>query len=78
MIYIVIINGLVIPDCKMALGNFGELPLVTIGDSTFPGFSSHTKPYDKNTTDKQQKYFNKRLHVARVVTENAYGMLKGW
>ena len=28
-IYSDIINGLVIPDSKIALGNFGEIPLVT-------------------------------------------------
>ena len=30
--------------------------------------------YNKNTWDKQQKYFNKRLCGARVVTQNAYGI----
>ena len=76
-IYSDIINGLVIPDRKMALGNFGEIPLVTIGDGAFPRFSWHIKSYNENTTDKQQKYFNKWLCGARVVTENAYGMFKG-
>ena len=38
-IYSDIINGLVIPDRKMALENFGEIPLVTIGESAFPRFS---------------------------------------
>ena len=76
-IYSDIINGLVIPDRKMALWNFGEIPLVTIGDSTFPRFSWLIKSYNEYATDKQQKYFNKRLCGARVVTENAYGTLKG-
>ena len=75
-IYSDIINGLVIPDRKIALGNFGEITLVTIGDSAFPIFSWLIKSYNENTTDKQQKYFNKRLCGARIVTENAYGMLK--
>ena len=70
------INGLFIPDRKIALGNFGEIPIVTIGDSAFPRFSWLIKSYNENTTDKQQKYFNKRLCGARIVTENAYGMLK--
>ena len=38
-IYSDIINGLVIPDRKMVLENFGEIPLVTIGESAFPRFS---------------------------------------
>ena len=33
--------------------------------------------YNKNTRDKQKKYFNKRLCEARVVTDNVYGMKKG-
>ena len=61
----------------MTLENFGEIPLVTTGDSAFPRFSYLIKSYNENTTDKQQKYFNKRLCGARVVTGNAYGMLKG-
>lgn len=76
-IYSDIINGSVIPDRKVALGNFGDIPLVTIGDSAFPRFSWLIKSYNENTSDKQQRYFNKRLCGARVVTENAYGMLKG-
>ena len=32
--------------------------------------------YNLSTRDKQQKYFNKRLSGARVVSENAFGMLK--
>ena len=35
------------------------------------------KGYDKNTTDQQEHYFNKKLCSARAVTENAYGMLEG-
>ena len=31
--------------------------------------------YNENTQDQQQKYFNIRLCRARVVTENACGML---
>ena len=76
-IYQEILSGSVIPDRKIALGDFGEIPLVTIGDSAFPRFSWLLKSYNENTTDKQQKYFNKKFFGARVVTENAYGMLKG-
>ena len=76
-IYSDIINGLVIRDRKMALGNFGEIPLVTVEDGAFPRFSWRIKSYNENTTAKQQKYFSKWLCGARVVTENAYGMLKG-
>jgi hypothetical protein len=35
------------------------------------------KPYNEGTSDPTKRYFNKRLCSARVVTEHAYGMLKG-
>ena len=47
-----IILGLVIPDRKITLGNFGEIRLVTIGDSAFPRFYWLIKSYNENTTDK--------------------------
>ena len=59
------------------LGDFGEIPLVTVGDSVFPQYEWLLKTYNVNTRDEQQKYFNKRLCGARVITENAYGMLTG-
>ena len=59
------------------LGDFGEIPLATIGDSAFPQYEWLLKTYNVDTRDEQQKYFNKRLFRARVITENAYGMLKG-
>ena len=59
------------------LGDFGEIPLVTIDDSVFPQYEWSLKTYNVNTRDEQQKYFNKRLCGARVITENAYGMLTG-
>ena len=73
-IYSDIINGNVIPDRVVQLD---RTPLVTIGDSAFPQFAWLIKAYNENTRDNQKKYFNKRLCGARVVTENAYGMLKG-
>ena len=76
-IYSDIINGNVIPDRVMQLGDFGEIPLVTIGESAFPQLVWLIKAYIENTRDNQKKYFNKPLCGARVVTENAYGMLKG-
>ena len=76
-IYSDVINGNVIPDRVVQLGDFGEIPLVTIGDSAFPQFAWLIKAYNENTRENQKKYFNKQLCGARVVTENAYGMLKG-
>ena len=76
-IYSDIINGNVIPDWVVRLGDFGEIPLVAIGDSAFPQFAWLIKACNENTRDNQKKCFNKRLCGTRVVTENAYGMLKG-
>ena len=76
-IYSDFISGNVIPDCVVQLGDFGEIPLVTIGDSAFPQFAWLIKAYNENTRENQKKYSNKQLCGARVVTENAYGMLKG-
>ena len=55
----------------------GEIPLCTIGDSAFPRHPCLLKGYPEETKILQQHHFNKKLCSARVVTENAYGMLKG-
>ena len=76
-IYSDIVNGNVLPNRVIQLGDFGEIPLVTIGDSTFPQFAWLIKAYNENTRDNQKKYFDKRFCGARVVTENECGMLIG-
>ena len=58
-IYSDIINGNVILDRVVQLVDFGERPLVTIGDSNFPQFTWLIKSYNENTRDNQKKYFNK-------------------
>ena len=67
-----ILKGSILPDRVISLGDFGYVPLVTIGDSAFPQFSWRIKWYNENTCGKQQRYFDKRLCGARVVTKNAY------
>ncbi|CAH3115003.1 unnamed protein product, partial [Pocillopora meandrina] len=34
-------------------------------------------PYNENTRDPRKRYLSERLCLARVVSERAYGMLKG-
>ena len=34
-----VLSGTALPDRKINLGNFGDIPLVTIGDHAFPRFS---------------------------------------
>lgn len=75
-IYNEIIGGSVIPDQKVALGNSGEIPLVAIGDKAFHRISWLLKSYNKKTTNKQEKYLIKKIFGARVVPENADGMLE--
>ena len=72
-----ILNGDVLPNRSMYLDGSGEIPLVTVGDSAFPRHPWLLKCYNEETRDPQQRYFNKKLCSARVITENAYGMLKG-
>ena len=76
-IYQQILAGEVIPNRIMNLEGGEEIPLVTGGDSAFPRHPWLLKGYNEDTRDPQQRYFNKKLCSARVVTENAYGMLKG-
>ena len=54
-----------------------EIPLVTIGDNAFPQHSLFLKAYKEDTKVDKERYFNKKLCSARVVTENCYGILKG-
>ena len=70
-------SGRALPDRKVNLSDIVDIPLVTIGDSAFPRFSWLIKCYNENTRDLQQRYFNKMLCSARVVSENTYRMLKG-
>ena len=75
-----IVNGNIIPDKAIQLGDFGQIPLVTVGDSAFPQYSWLVKAYNENTRDKQQKYFNKRMRGARVlnaIKEGQTDLMKG-
>ena len=66
-----------IPNKSIILGDFGEIPLVTIGDTAFHRLEWLLKCFNENTRDLKEHYYNKKLCSARVVTENAYGMLIG-
>ena len=72
-----VLSGRELPDRKINLGDFGDIPLVAIRECAFPRFSRLSKCYNENTRDPQQRYFNKMLCSARVVSENTYGLLKG-
>ena len=54
-----------------------EFLCVGAWDGAFLQFAWLIKVYNENTRDNQKKYFNERLCGARIVTANAYSMLKG-
>ena len=70
------VTGHVILDRVIDLGKHGKIPLVTVGDIAFPKHAWLIKVFREDTSDRREKYFNKKLYSARVVCENAYGMLK--
>ena len=72
-----ILRSLIILDRTIHLGNSEEVPLVTVDDSAFLQFPWLIKCYNKNTQHPQQWFFNKNLHLARLLSKNAYGKLKG-
>jgi len=70
--------GNVLPKRILNLHPYGQIPFTTVGDSAFPNHSWLLKPYKEGTRVLKQRYFNRRLCSARVISEHAYGMLKGW
>lgn len=69
-------EGDYIPDVGKQVVNCTIPPLV-LGDSAFPLETWLMKPYTSAVLTPQQHYFNYRLSRARMVTECAYGQLKG-
>ena len=70
-------QGHVFPNTVLRTREYGDIPITTVGDSAFPRYTWLIKPYNENTRDPRERYLNKRLCSARVVSEHAYGMLKG-
>ena len=52
------------------MGDHGDIPLVTIGDSALPHFSWLIKGYDKKTKDATEVFYNDKIRNAQVVKEN--------
>ena len=70
-------QGHVFPNTVLRTREYGDIPITTVGDSAFPRYTWLIKPYNENTRDPRKRHLNKRLCSARVVSEHAYGMLKG-
>ena len=64
------------PNIGKKIGEISCPPLI-VGDSAFPLGTWLLKPYTNAVLTPQQRYFNYRLSRARMVTEGAYGKLKG-
>ena len=71
-----ITKGELIPNFGKTIGKRTILPVV-LGDSAFPLQTWLMKLYTDATLTEKQRYFNYWLSRARVVTEGAYGQLKG-
>ena len=56
---------------------YTSIPPLLLGDGAFPLHTWLVKPYSHATLSAEQKYFNYRLSRARMVTESAFGKLKG-
>lgn len=65
-----------LPNVGKAVGEVNVPPLI-IADSAFPLRTWLMKPYTNAVLSPQQRYFNYRLSRGRMVTEGAYGQLKG-
>lgn len=65
-----------LPSVGKVVGEENVPPLI-LGDSAFPLRTWLMKPYTNAVLSPQQRYFNYRLSRARMVTEGAYGQLKG-
>ena len=59
----------IIPDKGITLGDFENIPFVTIGDAAFPKHAWLLKSYSEDTRDPKQRYFNTMLCSARLVTK---------
>ena len=69
-------NGTLFPQSNLQLdGN--DVPVVILGDAAYPLMSWLLKPFPHGALNRQQQRFNYRLSRARMVTENAFGRLKG-
>lgn len=55
----------------------GDITVLVVGDSAFLLRSWLMRPFTNAVLTSQQCYFNYRLSRARMVTEAAYGQLKG-
>ena len=66
----------IIPNLGRNVNGVNVSPVI-LGDSAFPCRTWLLKPFTNAVLTPQQRYFNYRLSRGRMVTEGAYGQLKG-
>ena len=60
-------NYVDIPNKTIDLGEAGEIPLITPGDSAFSSLTWLIKGFNKNTCDSKERYLNKEMHFASTL-----------
>ena len=62
---------------KLPNGNELQVPPILLGDLVFPHYVWLQKPFGNTTLSRKQSHFNYCLNRARMVTQYAFGQLKG-
>ena len=75
-LYSLLASSQIIPHIAQDVDGSKIAPLL-LGDGAFPFHTWLMKPYSNAYLTPQQRYFNYRLSRARMVTEGAFGQLKG-
>lgn len=75
-LYSKILKRDVTPPLRKRINNV-DIPPIILGDSAFPHHAWLQKPYGNANHTQKQCYFNYRLSRGCMVTECAYGQLKG-
>ena len=70
------LNSGIYPSIAHREGDINIPPLL-LGDGAFPSHTWLVKPYSHAALSAEQKYFNYRFSRGRMVTEGAFGKLKG-
>lgn len=62
MVFQGVSKGNIIPNKSINCGEkFGEIPLVTVGDSAFPKYAWLVEGFSETTRNEKERSFNKKL-----------------